>query len=278
LDGYTPTKISTQREDAILMNFSNASGYPSYFSLEAVLINSKKHLLLNGWISYTLLFPATATLFPNTDTYQVAPTSDGKAVIQCYNIQDQMWWAMNMCNNGNCFIKATTAFPSTQVAGQYNQYFFRLTSGSNGNNAVSSTIPFSWRVNGTEGQWYDDNPSASPTTQPIVVSINFNTIWNGTTRRKFLRRLSAIMDTLTIAGGDASVYSMYFLLDKTGFTPGPAVNLQVRGITIPLGKVSSRYNINNLGNYRQLNLCIVLKSNDYFRMQGLEIEVSQGTS
>jgi hypothetical protein len=89
------------------------------------------------------------------------------------------------------------------------------------------------------------------------------------------------MDTLTVdvAGGDTNVYTMYFLYDKTGFHPQTAfLNLNVRGITVPLSKVTSRYNINNLGNYRQLNLCIVLKSKDYFRMQGLEIETSQGTS
>jgi hypothetical protein len=135
-------------------------------------------------------------------------------------------------------------------------------------------------VNGAEGTWYDDNPAGTPTTQPIVVAISFNTIWNTTTKRKFLRKISVIMDTLTVAGGDASVYSLYFLYNKSGnYTLN--TDTTVRPLLVPginTTNTSSRYYINNCGAYRQINLGLALKSKDYFRIQGLELEVAGGTS
>src|SRR5207253_310117 len=150
------------------------------------------------------------------DTYAMSNTLDGKATIICYNILDKVWWGLNCVNNGGCYIFPATAYPSNLTAGQYAQYFFRRTSAGTGNNAVSSTRPMSWVINGAEGSFYDDNPTASPTTEAISVAITWNTIWNATTKRKALRRISTIMDTLTKAGGDASVYTFYFLYNKSG--------------------------------------------------------------
>jgi hypothetical protein len=191
-----------------------------------------------------------------------------------------MWWSLNMTNNGNCYIHPVTAYPSNLTAGQYAQYFFRRTSAGTGNNAVTSTRSFSWVVNGAEGTWYDDNPSGTPTTQAITVALTFNTIWNQTTKRKFLRKISVIMDTLTKAGGDNNIYSLYFLYNKSGnytsSTDTTARPLLVPGINTT--NTSSRYYLNNCGSYRQINLGLALKTKDYFRIQGLELEVAGGTS
>jgi hypothetical protein len=282
LDGYTPTKISTQREDVLLMNAANVISYPSYFTMEAVLINSRKHLIINGIASYSLLYTALGMTTASVgDTFPMTSTNDGRGTIQCFNIADQMWWSMNMCNNGDCYIVATTAYPSNvfNTAGQYTQYFFRRRAGSSGQDSVCSARPIAWVVNGAEGTFYDDVPTA--TLQPITVAITFNTIWNTTTKRKGLRKISAMMDTLTKASGDNNIYTFYFLYNKSGNYQGATTDTNIRGLPLPAQNttnIASRYYVNNLGMYRQLNLGIAWKSRDAFRMQGLELEVAGGTS
>lgn len=278
LEGYAPSKISTQREDTLLMNFSNATGYPPYFSLEAILLNSKTHLVFNGPISYSLLFTGGGNI-GSGDTFQLN-SGDGRCVIQVFSIVDKIWWSMNMLNNSNCYIHPVTAYPSTLTAGQYAQYFFRRTSTATGNDQVTSTRPFSWVVNGAEGTWYDDNPSASTTTQAITVAITWNTLWNVTTKRKFLRKIIALIDTLTKGGADGNIYSLYFLYNKSG-NYASSTDTIARPILVPginTTNTSQRYYVNNCGAYRQLNLGIALKSKDFFRMEGLELEVAGGTS
>jgi hypothetical protein len=88
------------------------------------------------------------------------------------------------------------------------------------------------------------------------------------------------MDTLTKAGGDNNIYSLYFLYNKSGnytsSTDTTARPLLVPGINTT--NTSSRYYLNNCGSYRQINLGLALKTKDYFRIQGLELEVAGGTS
>jgi hypothetical protein len=280
LEGYAPQRVSGQREHALIMNSIGTGAYATYFSLEAILLNGKKHLVLNGVASYSLYYAAPSGSFSNADTYLAnSPTSDGKAVIQCYNIADQIWWGMNMMNNGNCYIVPTTAFPSNLTTGQYKQYFFRRTTSGTGNDAVTGSRPMSWVVSGSDGTFYDDNPLGTPTTQAITVAITWNTLWNRTAKRKFLRRLIALMDPLTIAGGDVSVYTFYFLVNKSGNT-NTAADTAVFSLPRPTqttGTTPSRYYINNLGAYRNLSLGIVWKSKDAFRMMGMELEVAGGT-
>jgi hypothetical protein len=89
-----------------------------------------------------------------------------------------------------------------------------------------------------------------------------------------------MMDTLTKAGGDNNVYSLYFLYNKSG-NSSVSTDLTARPLLVPginTTNTSPRYAINNCGMYRQLNLGIALKTKDYFRMQGLELEVAGGTS
>jgi hypothetical protein len=276
LDGYTPKKISTQREDVLISNaFGVSIGFPSYVTLETILMNGKKHLVFNGVTGYSLAYGTTG--YSGADTYVIGSVTDVSASIQCFNITDQMWWQLNMHNKGGAFIMPATAFPSSLTAGQYKQYFFVRKAGVTINNQVSSTRPMAWVILGAEGTFYDDNPTGTPTTEAITVAITFNTTWNLTTKRKKLIKLIAMMDTLTIAGGDVSVYTFYFLFNKDGNFNGTT---NVRGLLLPTqntGNMSSRYSINNLGMYRQLNLGIVWKSKDAFRMQGLELEVARGT-
>jgi hypothetical protein len=279
LDGYAPSRISGQRENALIMNSISGSAYASYFTLESILLSGKKHLILNGVPSYSLLY-TTPQSFSVSDTYQVSTTIDGRGVIQCYNITDQIWWSMNMASSALTAIMPATAFPSNLTAGQYKQYFFRRTAAATGNDAVTGSRPMSWVISGGDGTFYDDNPLATPTTSAIPVVITWNTLWNKTTKRKFLRRLIAMMDPLTIAGGDVSVYTFYFLVNKSAnnLTSSNTSIISLARPTQTSGTTPSRYYVNNLGAYRNLSLGIVWKSVDAFRMVGLEMEVAGGTS
>ena len=279
LEGYAPQRISGQREHNFMMNSIQIGGYPTYFTLESVLMAGKKHLIFNGVSSYSLLY-ASPSSFSGSDTYTVSTSVDGRAQTLCYNITDQMWWSLNMSGAVNCYIVSTTAFPSNLTAGQYKQYFFRRTAVGTGNDSVTSSRPMSWVVSGAEGTYYDDNPLGTPTTSAIPVVITWNTLWNRTTKRKFLRKLVAMMDPLTISAGDAaSVLTFYFLVNKStnNLTASDTSVIALSRPTNTSGTISSRYYINNLGAYRSLSLGIVYRSKDAFRIQGLELEVAGGT-
>jgi hypothetical protein len=283
LEGYVPSKISTSKEDSQLTLAANSIGYASYFTMDAILLNAKKHLIINGVNTYSMLYGATPSDFSVSDTFTITPSTDGKANILAYNITDNMWWAINMCN-ANCYIMPTTAYPTSLSSQQFQQYFFRRTANATGNDQVSSMQPFKWTPPQiTAGTWYDDNPIASPTSQAISVAITFNTIWAVTSRRKFLRRITAIIDTLVKYVLDSNTYSMYFLYNKTG-NVGNTGDITVRQLSVTPSTPSStvvtgqqRYYINNCGAFRQLNLALVWKSEEGFRMKAMELNLAGGT-
>ncbi len=279
LDGYTPTPITGIREDTGITGSINTIGYPSLLSLETLMIDAKKHLLINGASTFTLAYPTDLSTASAADTYPILSVRDGLSNVLCYSISDQVWWGLACSFSVDAYLIPTTAFPAGSAIGQYKQYFFRRPAALPGGNAVSSTVPFSWNLGGSEGSFYDDNPSHTTTTAAIPVSMNFNTIYNGTTKRKALRRLSLVADTITRGGADASTLAIYFLYNKSG-NYAVTTDTNVRRLVLPTqvtGNTSSRVSIANLGMYRTLSLGIMLKTKDPFRMEGVELEIAGGT-
>lgn len=257
MEGYNPKKISTDREDYMLMRTYNttALAYPSNcYSMEMVLIGDKQHLLLNGIFNNPL----------------------------CYHLEQKMWWNMNLGNVVAIF--PATAFGSATVsaypASTYVQYFFgrvgtdagqsNLINGAGGavgSIANGSTRTYTFNIASSAFMNLDLQTvvSAVPCYQGIFWRIVFNTKWFNTAAKKRINRLEVMSDGFTDA------VTLGYVRDGVNTTP------VIRTMD---GGTTGRHYCNNLGTGRSIHYSLqgtTIAGSDQIRIRGLDMSLALGT-
>ena len=280
LDGYTPVKISTKRQDIAL-----AKALPSFLTdpltmLFSVVIGNKKHIGINNVFLYTMQYASTTVT--DDETFEFS-ASTCRSNILMYNVEDQTWWGMHIGNQSDAAIVPAVSFGNTITTNPYIQYVLVY---------VGNTIDygndklFTFQENTSAGSYYDDIPHINSlglfAYTPILVCIQPNAYWFNNEKRKRIHRVSLIFaNSLTKAADDTYGYKIYVVYNKENVVDtqagasGSANNI-VRIIDIP--NLFYRYYVNNLGMMRLFAPCILCRSKDAFTLRSIELNIAQGTA
>lgn len=280
LDGYTPVKISTKRQDIAL-----AKSLPNFLTdpltmLFSVVIGNKKHIGINSVFLYTMYYAGTTTSDDETFDF---PSSMCRSNILMYNVEDQTWWGMHLGNlSGGCLVPAVS-FGNTTTINPYVQYVLMYTGNFSG---FGNDRLFKFQESNNVGSYYDDIPHNNSfglfAYTPILVCIQPNAYWFNNEKRKRISRVSLIFaNSLTKASDDTYNYKIYVVYNKENVIdsqPGATgvANNVVRFIDIP--NLFYRYYVNNLGMMRLFAPCIICRSKDSFTLRNIELNLAQGTA
>ncbi len=276
LDGYTPVKISTKRQDLAL-----AQSLPGFLTnpltmLFSIVIGNKKHIGINNVYMYTMQFAGSSV--DEDETFAI-PSSICRSNILMYNLEDRTWWGMNIANESSSCIIPAVSFGNTITINPYIQYVLMYVNGSAG---YGNDKLFKINDSVGPGQYYDSVPHIGGLGQfeftPILVCVQPNALWFNNEKRKRISRVSLIFaNSLTKASTDNYTYKIYIVYNKENVvdTSGVANNI-VRSIDIP--NSFYRYYINNLGMMRLFAPCIICRSQDTFTLRNIELNLAQGTA
>lgn len=278
LDGYTPVKISTKRQDLALLRDLPGQLTDPLTCLFAIVIGNKKHLGINNIVMYTMHYVGSTV--DDLETYNFSANT-ASSNIMLYNIEDKTWWGIQIDDGRIAKLLPTSSFGNTVTINPYKQYvliYFGPTTNDVGNNKL-----FYVKEAVSPGSYYDDVPCVTTnggifSQSPIKVCIQPNSYWFNNEKRKRISRLSLIFaNSLTKDSGDSASYKIYVIYNKDNVVPntGTANNF-VRFIDIP--NTFYRYYVNNLGMVRILALCIICRSKDSFTLKNIELNLAQGTN
>lgn len=277
LDGYTPTKISTSRIDQALATTYNAVPPGPTDILCPVILNMKKHVCINtpggAGLYRNLGYEDTTTFSAGTETYPIIPSADFAANLLCYNIEDKLWWGMALNNtsgnNDQAEIQPATVTVDSASGTIYHQYIFCTTSGTLAD--VNSTLLFTFNNNCANGAYIDgfSHPAV------ICSSIQFNTYWFGTEKRKRIDKMKVICNQMENGSGDANQYVMWICYNRDDYDSSNGIQF-ARPINIP--PPTNRFYISKLGMARNISAMVACKSANAFRCLGLELDLQTSTS
>lgn len=274
--GYVPTKISDIKVDTSLVSTLSQNSDAHYYNMQCVVLGARKHLLLNG-IPYV-----SSADFLNSnvaDTYAITSGSSCRASICAYNLDDKIWWGLNLLNGGGCiaYPRLTTSFNTPAQVGNYRQYMFLamdLSSGTGDARDVSSCRVQYFRQNTAAGTYIDANPAGAVPSCPICVAFSTNTYWFQTERRKRINKLKVVVDGFTSV--DGNVYAMYLIATPNNLYSNTGTTSQTRRIVIPTA--DQRYYDNNWGMMRAINVSVASITKDDMRFRAIELDLTQGTA
>ncbi len=280
LDGYTPVKISTKRQDIAI-----ARSLPGFLTdpltmLFSVVIGNKKHIGINNVVLYTMHYAGSTV---NDSELFDFSASICRSNVLMYNLEDRTWWGMQFGDESNMSIVPTSSFGNTTTFNAYKQYV--LAYGGSSTDEINDNL-FYFEDDPSPGDYFDDVPHTNSTGAyaytPILVCVQPNALWFNNEKRKRISRVSLILaNSLTKNSVDSNSYRIYLfynkenVVDQQSGASGSANNLW-RVITIP--NLTYRYYYNNLGMMRIFAPCIISRSNDAFTLRNIEINIAQGTA
>lgn len=252
LDGYTPVKISNKNSDDKLISLFNG-GLANYCYLYTFLLNSKRHVGIGGVDNYSMGYTPVQTDWPSslTNAYNV-DYCVGMSLI--YNIDDKTWWNISLGNNNLIGIHPFTLFNRTNTS-SYLQYFMR---------ADSTKV---WKFS-PEG-FSDKDLSGNDVLIPAVIQLN--TLDFSTETRKRLNRVKVIYQGVPSVTSAGTQY-LVLLYNKTSNVSAASYKNRYIDLYQPV----FRYNFNNLGMFRSINLSLINISDQPFELRALEVNLSQG--
>lgn len=255
LDGYTPVKISTPREDRQL-GFKNTNNITfSDNDMIAFVMNGQLHIGVNGVTTYPHVFTYTtqSTYYwgATTDTWYTKGATPSathdfsklRGSILCYNVEDKIWWSWMMypgtgtgTNSANYIMRTAMSVRAETTSDWSNNFFQTYVFVAAVNSSPTQNIPnttllgISSNVTGAglgygPGGYYDSNPKQSTyADQPVTVIIGFQMVDFGNSERKKINSLSLQFASIpqqraTAAGHSTSVdsgsYSYTLGINKT---------------------------------------------------------------
>ena len=119
LDGYTPVKISTKKQDNQIRELALGNTTALYYSrLSAVVFNNKKHMIIPGLYSYTRAYSNEDVCQLSNATQKMSATAS-TGWIGAYCIDDKTWWYIR--NGSEVFLFYPVASFGNPLSPQYNQ-------------------------------------------------------------------------------------------------------------------------------------------------------------
>lgn len=280
LDGYTPVKISTKRQDLVLNKSLTGFLTDPLTMLFSIVMGNKKHIGINNVFMYTIQYAGSSV---NEDETFPVSASQCRSNILMYNLDDRTWWGMSLANLSDCAILPAVSFGNTITINPYIQYVLVHTRSGAGYGTDSL---FTVAESLSPGQYYDSIPHQSIAGSfdytPILICIQPNALWFNNERRKRISRVSLIfVNSLTKDSADTYTYKIFLVYNKENVIDSQSgasgfANNVVRSIDIP--NFSYRYYINNLGMVRVFAPCIYCRSKDTFTLRAIELNLAQGTA
>ncbi len=289
LDGYTPVKVSSLREDVMAMS---QNVYPELYYL---FDRGKQHIISTIRVSPALLYygeNATANLVaaqPSADAFTGDPYSLSTSSINggyvCWDLQTGAWWIFGY-EKDNSYFPVSAANFSTPSAG------LSLTSNTvlMSYNVPRTIVGLAGLANQIYGMGasilatqYCDFADTAPSYRPITAGVQFN-VWDfGNEKRKAIHRLKVIQTqpgatNSGIASPGTTPYT-WVIYNKTegnyySFIEASPMTRIFRRPIIQNERVFRTY-LNNLGTARKWYIGIIQKSDMPFELKGIELDISQ---
>lgn len=292
LDGYTPVKISTGKQDSRIWAAIGQAAWPlSYTWLFATVFQNKKHVGIANILVVTGLAADNLSPFTDwgqpTDTwYQSGNSAQSISVFTSgsnlmYNIEDKTWWGLRISPTGSTMkLLPVTNFPGYSAAGtQFFQQYFLLsnTSIGGGDGKVNTTV-FTLSSRETGG-YYDEDPdnlTGLGTKTPFVTVVELNTLSFGNNKHKKISRVEPVFTGIpkrSTSTDLTSKYSFTLAYNKFNLTTGDGLLFR----QVDYENAANRYYFNNLGTGRYWNFSFICNHKDPMSIEAMDITVHQGT-
>ena len=291
LEGYTPVKISTSREDRDIRQSTSTNVYINDYSLFFLLINGKKHVGLNGILrntpvrAFNYLNPGQQYIGNTGDTYKTSQVSNSRSSMIVYSIDEKIWWDfMHMSSGSN--LSTTKIFSATKynstTATAYGDVIMIL-GGLNGTLYGSGSRSYQFDT-GYTGTYADASTDTGVDGCAIAAMITFTPIeFNQMVRKRVAKAqlvFSDVPNRVSTGGDSANVYSMSLIYAKKNRLPYETTTATEgqwfeRPLTYAVGQ--DRFYWNNLGMSRYWGFTIYACNKDPFSLKALELTVLGGT-
>jgi hypothetical protein len=285
LDGYTPVKISTKKQDIEFGRAFSTSydGAVLRSNIFPILIGHKKHIGISN------IYPVYSSTYVDSDLENLTSTDtqqqsifDSRGNILLYSLEDKTWWSIWTGQDTNAFFTVTSfGDPKSSVYNidPYTQYILKAP-GSFGQVSGTYSHGFLYAIpTGVLSVYYDTVvDGADPSEEYWIQStIQTNGIEFQNLKRKRINRATIVLGNSYAPDNIApnNTWSIVLTYGRTN-TLDPMNNPQVsRKIDCP--NTAFRYYVNNLGMARHLNFCITEKSPYPVSYKYLELDLAQGT-
>ena len=279
LDGYTPVKISTKKQDQELARaFSTVSdGSVWRANLFCILSGNKKHIGVSGINGYTSAGSEGDIEGETVGDTQPQKLLDSRATICLYSLEDKTWWYLN-CGYSTGALYPVTSFgdPKASVYNidAYVHYILKGVSGA----SYEASINNSYLFTVSSFSFYDTFYGFSDTVDDeywVQMTIQTNGIEFQNLKRKRINRVTFVVGNSYFPDNNNYICSICLIINKANTIGSTNLPTVTRRIQVP--NSFQRYYINNLGMARHLNFCITEKSPYPLTMKALEIDLAQGS-
>jgi hypothetical protein len=303
LDGYTPVKISTLKEDLL------AARNPTLPHLYSYMDRGRLHVMTSIGVSSAMLYygtrnnsvPAASNdytsqpaTFPSSGDASSFTYTDFTAGYLCFEVETRASWVFS-------FSAFQGAFPLQA------QNFTALNSGSFQNQTTALFVVYSYlppqQSTGYAGLGHNlhvissagtDNNSyvyidsglfiqgSTQTSSYVTMAIQFNTWDFGNEKRKRIHKFKIINREPGYDNNNSTYPYTYLVYNKSDFdfsgtgTDGTITKFY-RKAWKPSQAIARTY-FNNLGSARKWTFAIVQKSGSPFSVKAIELDISQGSS
>jgi hypothetical protein len=278
LEGYTPVKVSTSKQDALVANTIVGSTTLTDISLFSILFANKKHLGINYITSNSLVITSTNGNFGNAlDTfYSDQGTSTARGGILMYSLEDKVWWAFKYMQKFDASIFPSVIYPGrgTDASKMFKQYILISEQGSGTATSISPSQVFT--LGSLEaGGYVDRSPDGFATDSlPIECIVQFNALEFDNLNKKRVSKATLVFPSVPkVAGIDSNTYSISLFYNKLNYSDGTGTLER----TINYPNAVGRYYWNNIGISRYWVFTVLAMNKDPFSVKALDLTVSQGT-
>lgn len=217
MDGYTPIKISTFKEDALIQN-SLSTGYLTLgnkMSLECLSIFGTKHIIINDVFAQIQSVTLGTFDIATDDQWPITTNAPAQPRMLAYSLESKAWWFIGDCNYTNasaCWLPCAY-FDRNESYNYYNQFILKF---GGADASLANQENYIYNLNATSFQFYDQIgvvPALTANTQDTAVPIviQSNTLDQTNNLAKFLKRLEVVQDAVdaNISQAPAPNFSPY---------------------------------------------------------------------
>lgn len=201
MDGYTPVKISTYKQDQQLNSALSNIGGLIGGSLESMSILGQKHIIING-VS-TVIVPYVETLLATypavDDPYFSSSDASGplRPNILAYCLDTKCWWHFSDCSDLQEYAYLPCSYFNRAASNDYSkQYILKVSRNSTSSTNDSVFSKFIYVLDPASANYVDTPSTGIYYPQYSVLScVQTNTIDQNTIVDKYLKKTSLVMDT-----------------------------------------------------------------------------------
>jgi hypothetical protein len=304
LDGYTPVKVSTLRDDLLAAATPEVLGNsPELYYLQD---NGKQHIITTILACPNLLFfankqnalgtfptgqPTTVGAAYPGDPWLLNTSEFASGGYLCFDIATGNSWIYSNSASPGAFPLYAQSFPPS-VPGSASTATTVLMAFSKGApRSVVGTANYGYRVAQVDARqsqtgiynatfFYDTDPTGG-STKAITCGIQFN-VWDwGTEKRKRIHKFKVLSRQFGLSSSATNNYT-WVVYNKTDGNLGDG-NSRNTTYALFVRPIIQAYNIartylNNLGAARKWYFAIINKNDGNWACKGIELDISQGTS